>query len=161
HADARVDSKRQLCPRTVRKLDQRPRGAPPGPDRHSKRAGHLDGAKSRNDGPAPQQPYGAAPRKARVQRSPEGQRVYSPGAAPMRAVVLCLLLASPLRAQSFTQRGFLEATAIFYPQSAPGDSGHIVAEALFRYEAFYQPASGLRFAGAIDARADTHEQTER
>lgn len=79
----------------------------------------------------------------------------------MRAALLFLLFTFSLHGQTFTQRGFLETTAIAYPQNAVDDSGHLVGEALFRYEAFYQPISGLRFAGAIDARADTHQETER
>jgi hypothetical protein len=66
-----------------------------------------------------------------------------------------------LHAQPFTQRGFLETTAIAYPDTAPGDSSHAIGEALFRYEAFYKPIAGLQFAGAVDARFDTHQETER
>jgi len=74
---------------------------------------------------------------------------------------LALLFAVALHAQTFEQRGFLETTAAVYPDTAPGDSSHAVGEALFRYEAFYKPISSLRFAGAIDARTDTHLETER
>jgi len=70
-------------------------------------------------------------------------------------------MAAAAAAQNFTQRGFLEITAAAYPQSAPNDSGRAVGEALFRYEAFYKPAPTLRFAGGIDARTDTHRETER
>jgi len=66
-----------------------------------------------------------------------------------------------LHAQAFTQRGFLETTAVAYPDTAANDSGHAVGEALFRYEAFYKPIAGLQFAGALDARADSHQETER
>jgi hypothetical protein len=66
-----------------------------------------------------------------------------------------------LSAQPFTQRGFFETTGLFYPQSAPNDSGHVVGEGLLRYEAFYKLVPDLRFAGAIDARADTHQETDR
>ena len=47
-----------------------------------------------------------------------------------------------------------------FPQDAPNDSAHAVGEALFRYEAFYK-LTDLRFAAAIDARMDTHQQTDR
>ena len=73
---------------------------------------------------------------------------------------LILAAAAAAWGQNFTQRGFLETTALVYPQAAPNDSGHAVGEALFRYEAFYK-LTDLRFAGAIDARTDTHQQTER
>ena len=71
------------------------------------------------------------------------------------------LIAGLALGQDFSQRGFLDTTGTFYPQAAPGDSGQVVGEALFRYEAFYKVTPRLRFAGGIDARADTHRQVER
>jgi hypothetical protein len=75
-------------------------------------------------------------------------------------LLLPLLAAAVAYGQNFSQRGFLETTALVYPQTAPNDSAHVVGEALFRYEAFYKLAN-LLFAGAIDARTDTHQQTAR
>lgn len=69
---------------------------------------------------------------------------------------VCLLLA-----QDFTQRGFLENTTQLYPQTAPNDSSHVTSGALFRYEAFYKVTPNLRLAGGIDARIDTHLETDR
>jgi len=69
-------------------------------------------------------------------------------------------LALAARAQNFSQRGFIETTSLFYPQDAPNDSGNVVGSALFRYEAFYK-LTNLRFAAGVDARADTHQQTDR
>ena len=74
--------------------------------------------------------------------------------------LVCLAFAATAWGQNFTQRGYLETTALLYPQTAPNDSGRAVPEALFRYEAFYK-LTNLRFAGAVDARADTHQETER
>jgi hypothetical protein len=74
--------------------------------------------------------------------------------AALLAVSVCL-------AQDFTQRGFLENTTYFYPQTAPGDSGQFVSSVLLRYEAFYKLSKYLRWAGALDARTDTHRQVER
>jgi hypothetical protein len=74
---------------------------------------------------------------------------------------LLLAFAALAGAQDFSQRGFLETGGQFYPQTAPNDSSHAVGEALLRYEAFYKAAPGLQIAGAIDARTDTHRQTER
>jgi hypothetical protein len=74
----------------------------------------------------------------------------------MTGVFLALVLA-----QSFDQRGFLENQTLFYPQTAPNDGGTIVNQTLLRWEASYQIAPWLKFSGAIDARTDTHEQTER
>jgi hypothetical protein len=83
----------------------------------------------------------------------------------MRPVALCLLftfslIAQPFTPQSFNQRGFLETTFMAFPQTAPNDSSHAAGESLFRYEAFYK-LTNFRFAGAIDARTDTHHETER
>lgn len=72
-----------------------------------------------------------------------------------------LLLATVAAAQTFTQRGFLETTALIFPQTAANDSSHITAESLFRYEAFYKLTPDLRLAGGIDARTDSHRETER
>jgi hypothetical protein len=72
-----------------------------------------------------------------------------------------MVLSAAAFGQSFTQRGFLEADFIGYPQTAPNDSGQEIGEALFRYEAFYKLDSDWQFAGGIDARVDTHEQVDR
>jgi hypothetical protein len=74
----------------------------------------------------------------------------------MTGALLALMLA-----QNFEQRGFIENQTLFYPQTAPNDSGNIVDQILLRWEASYQLAPWLKFSGAIDARADSHEQTER
>jgi hypothetical protein len=75
--------------------------------------------------------------------------------------LLLLAFAAAAGAQDFSQRGFLETGAQFYPQTAPNDGARAVGEALLRYEAFYKPLPGLQIAGAIDARTDTHRQAER
>src|ERR1035437_4233264 len=76
------------------------------------------------------------------------------------ASLLLLLLAATAHAQNFSQRGFLETTALLFPQTAPNDSARAVGEALFRYEAFYK-LTNLSFAAALDARTDTHHETDR
>ena len=72
------------------------------------------------------------------------------------AVVFAVLLA-----QQFEQRGFLENRTVVYPQTAPGDSGRVVNELLFREEASYKFAPWLTVSGAFDARTDSHRQTAR
>src|SRR5690349_14391543 len=72
-----------------------------------------------------------------------------------------LLFAAAAGAQDFSQRGFLESTGLFYPQTAANDSSHAVGEGLFRYEATYKLAPGLKISGGLDARTDTHRVTER
>jgi hypothetical protein len=63
--------------------------------------------------------------------------------------------------QNVTQRGFFENSGLFYHEKAPNDAGNAVGEALFRYEATWKLAPGLKFSGGLDARADTHRFTER
>jgi len=75
--------------------------------------------------------------------------------------VASLFLPLAARAQDFSQRGFLETTGFFFPQSAPNDSGHALSESLFRYEAFYKAFAGLEISGGIDARFDTHLEADR
>ncbi len=72
-----------------------------------------------------------------------------------------ILISITAAAQTFTQRGFFESYTTAFPQEAQGDSAHIVSEALFRYEASWQPRPWLKLSGAFDARTDTHRQFER
>jgi len=74
---------------------------------------------------------------------------------------LLLLLTLPALAQAqLTQRGFLESSAQLYPDTTANDSGHVVGESLFRYEAFYKLID-LSFSAGFDARFDTHRETTR
>jgi hypothetical protein len=72
-----------------------------------------------------------------------------------------ILFAAVAAAQDFSQRGFLENTGLFFPQSAANDSSHAVGEWLLRYEASYKLVPSLKISGAFDARTDTHLETER
>ena len=78
------------------------------------------------------------------------------------ATALTLLVLAPVcaDAQVFSQKGFVEALGIGYPQTTANDSTQLVGEALFRYEASARPAEWFRLTGSIDARGDTHGQTE-
>jgi hypothetical protein len=81
----------------------------------------------------------------------------------LRACAFLFLMfpASLCFSQTYTQRGFLENRATFYPQEAANDRARAVGESLFRYEGFYTPSMTLQFAGAVDFRIDTHHQVER
>jgi len=70
-------------------------------------------------------------------------------------------LAAVAYSQNFTERGFFETDFTVYPQTAPNDSGQAIGDALFRYEAFYKLSPEWQIGGGIDARTDTHEQTDR
>jgi hypothetical protein len=71
------------------------------------------------------------------------------------------LLALTLLSQSFEQRGFVETQGLIYPQSAPNDTGHVVGSALLRWEPAYTATPWLKISASLDARADSHGQTER
>lgn len=75
--------------------------------------------------------------------------------------VLIVLLVITASAQDFSQRGYLENGAYFYPQDAPGDGGHATGNLLLRYEAAYNWSAHLRFSASVDARTDTHREVER
>jgi hypothetical protein len=60
-----------------------------------------------------------------------------------------------------THKGYFETNLAAYPQTAPGDSGQLVAEALLRYEPAFKLNSYLTFHGGFDARMDSHRQDER
>jgi len=77
------------------------------------------------------------------------------------ALASLLLVALPVAigAQTLSQKGFLEAKGIGYPQTTVQDDTRLVGEALLRYEVSAKPAPWLRFGGALEARGDTHDQT--
>jgi len=74
---------------------------------------------------------------------------------------LWILTASLAFAQSYEQRGFLESSTTFFPQSAVNDSAHVVSQWLLRYDASYKPAPWLKLSAIFDARFDSHRQFER
>jgi len=71
------------------------------------------------------------------------------------------LLLVALLAQNFEQRGFVESTGLVYPQTAPGDSGHAIGNAILRWEPSYKFAPWLKLSASLDAQTDSHRQTER
>jgi hypothetical protein len=79
----------------------------------------------------------------------------------LRAALTLVVLAAAAPAQTFTQRGFVETRNFFYLQTAPNDSGLVVAESLVRYEAAWRPRKGVQINLGGDARADSHRQFER
>ena len=64
-------------------------------------------------------------------------------------------------AQTLEQRGFVETRFTGYPQTAPNDGAHFVAEALLRYEATWRPKPWLKLSAGFDARTDSHRQFDR
>lgn len=78
-----------------------------------------------------------------------------------RPALVLSVFALSATAQTFSQRGFLETRTALYPQTAPGDSGRIVSEALLRWEPTVVATPSLKLFAAVDARTDTHRQVER
>ena len=70
----------------------------------------------------------------------------------MRILLAVVFTAAVCTAQSYTQRGFLESRATFYPQTAANDRARMVGESLFRYEGFLRPSSAFQLAGSVDFR---------
>lgn len=63
--------------------------------------------------------------------------------------------------QNYTQRGFVETQGTFYPEAAVNDDAGVIGEVHVRYEGFYRVRPDFHITGALDARTDTHHQTER
>lgn len=74
---------------------------------------------------------------------------------------ILLLAAACACAQSFSQRGTLDYRGWVYPQTTEKDSGHVVGEALFRYEFSRSLIGPLKLYGSTETRMDTHRQVER
>ena len=81
---------------------------------------------------------------------------YAP--IPRMRFAIALLAAALCHSQTFTQRGYFETRTYLYPQTAPGDRGHVIAESMLHYETAWRATPDLRIAGAIDAQTDTHRE---
>lgn len=80
----------------------------------------------------------------------------------MKALLFLLVLApAAARAQTLSERGFVEGAGVLYPQEAPNDSTRAVAGLRARGELFYKPAPWIQFAAGLDLRASTHEEVEK
>ncbi len=71
-----------------------------------------------------------------------------------------VLYASPLWAQTFNQRGFVDLRGVVFPQGTPNDTVRLVGDVLAREEAFLKPASWAQFAAGLDLRANSYDQVE-
>lgn len=68
--------------------------------------------------------------------------------------------ASTAYGQTISERGFIEARAFGFPQTAPNDTVRDVEDLLVREELFLKPARWLQFAAGLDLRANSHDQVE-
>jgi hypothetical protein len=71
-----------------------------------------------------------------------------------------ILWSSSAGAQTLSQRGFVDARGVFYPQAAPNDPTHAVGDVLFREEVFLKPSGWIQFAAGLDLRVNSHDQVE-
>jgi hypothetical protein len=76
------------------------------------------------------------------------------------AVLVTLSWCGDAFAQTMTQRGFVDGTALFFPQEAPNDPTPLVGDLLAREELFVKPTSWLQFAGGLELRANSHDQVD-
>jgi hypothetical protein len=72
-----------------------------------------------------------------------------------------LVVGLSARAQTFTQRGFLETQGYGFFEKAPNDSGLVVNNNLLRWDGSWQAKPWLKLQTSFDARFDTHQQTDR
>ena len=73
---------------------------------------------------------------------------------------LVLLLAVTASAQTVTQRGFLDGSALLFPRQAQNDPAQAVGDFLAREEVFATLAPWIRLAAGVDYRANSHDQVE-
>ena len=73
---------------------------------------------------------------------------------------LVLAVSSNAAAQVVTQRGFIDASVVLFPQEALNDPTRAAGDLLARDDVFVKPAPWLQFAGGLDLRANTHDQVE-
>jgi len=79
----------------------------------------------------------------------------------LAGLFVLLMMPSIGRAQIFSQRGFVEARGLVYPQTTPADDRRAGADVLVRYEPSVRPAPWLSIAASFDARIDTLDQVDR
>jgi len=72
-----------------------------------------------------------------------------------------LILAICASAQNVRHRGFVDLKTTLFPQTGANDSGRVIQEALLRYEVAAELTPWLKVNGGLDARSDTHHQSER
>jgi hypothetical protein len=94
-------------------------------------------------------------------RGRKGRAGWRGRTAWIAVLIACLVGGSrPATAQALTQRGFVEAIAFLFPQTAPNDSTRAVGDFLAREEVFVKPAPWIQFAGGADLRANSHDQVD-
>ena len=73
-------------------------------------------------------------------------------------MALLLAIPAPALGQTFSQRGFAEASGIAYPQTTPTDSTHVIGAVRFRWEPSIK-WTDWHLNASFEARTDTHAMT--
>jgi hypothetical protein len=81
-------------------------------------------------------------------------------AARLAMLAVLVLAAAPARAQTVSQRGFVDAGALLLPERAINDPTRAMADGLVREEVFVKPADWIQFAAGVDLRANSHDQVD-
>jgi hypothetical protein len=74
----------------------------------------------------------------------------------LSAASVATVAAQPL----FSQRGFVEARAVAFPQDAPNDPQNLIGDVLLREDLFARPAPWLQLAAGVELRGNTHDQVD-
>ena len=71
-----------------------------------------------------------------------------------------VVVARRAAAQTFTQRGFLDGSALLFAQEAPNDPTRAVGDFVARAEASAKWAQWIQVAAGVEVRANSHDQVE-
>lgn len=88
-------------------------------------------------------------------------RVGAGNSRSIAFVLAIVLAATPVAAQVFEQRGFVDVQVELYPQKNRQDDTRAIADLLVRYEPAADVTRWLRVRGSFDARLDTDGQVAR
>ncbi|HMD33940.1 MAG TPA: DUF1302 family protein [Vicinamibacterales bacterium] len=75
-------------------------------------------------------------------------------------MIVVVVFAAAARAQTITQRGFLDGSLMLFPHEAVNDQTQAVGDFLGREEIVVKPARWIQFAAGLDVRANSHDQVE-
>src|SRR5438034_1309291 len=71
-----------------------------------------------------------------------------------------MLWCAETSAQALTGRGFVEGRGLLFPQKASNDPTRAVGDLLLREEVFFKPVPWMQLGGALDLRANSHDQVD-
>jgi len=71
-----------------------------------------------------------------------------------------MLWCAETSAQALTGRGFVEGRGLLFPQQASNDPTRAVGDLLLREEVFFKPVPWMQLGGALDLRANSHDQVD-